>query len=397
MTRAEEVLVFAPTGRDAILTTTVLREAGFACRCIKDVQDLIFRLGEGAGAAILAEEAVRPNGLEAIESWLAAQPPWSDFPLIILTSGSGATRRSLKSVDRLIALGNVTLLERPVRIVTMVTAVRSALRARQRQYETQSYIEERVRAEEVLTRQAQLLAQSNVDLQQFAYVTSHDLQEPVRTIHAHSQLLRRRYEGKLDAAADQILGFITAGAIRMQELIRDLLAYSRVVNLEDRPFGPVPMDRVVAWCLQNLQIAISENNAVVTYSNLPLVWGDHSKLVQLLQNLISNAIKYRRASIPPLISIEAEQKGDDWLFRVSDNGQGIDPEYSERIFGLFKRLHGKSVPGTGLGLAICRKILEQHEGRIWVERKREPGAVFCFTLKKIPTAVQAPHPADHDG
>ncbi len=241
-------------------------------------------------------------------------------------------------------------------------------------------ITERKQAEEVLTRQTEELARSNADLQQFAYVTSHDLQEPLRTITSFAQMLNVRYREKLDAEGLDYLNFIVSGAQRMKALIDALLAYSRVVNTDQAPFAPVQLEGVVQWARMNLQSVINESGAQVTHDPLPTVEADQVQLVQLFQNLIGNAIKYARPGTPPAINISAERRAEEWVIEVRDNGMGIDPAHWERIFGVFKRLHGKSVPGTGIGLAICKRIVEKHGGRIWLESEPGQGSRFFFTL-----------------
>jgi PAS domain S-box-containing protein len=240
-------------------------------------------------------------------------------------------------------------------------------------------IQDRKQAEEELTRQAQELSRSNADLQQFAYVTSHDLQEPLRIIHSYAQLLQQRYRGRLDQDADEFIGFITTAVRRMEALIQDLLSYSRVVNVDSLPMAEVEMDGTVHWAMMNLHAAIQESNANIRFTDLPTVTGSQVQLVQLLQNLLSNAIKYRGAAAPA-VEITAAPDGRMWTFTIRDNGIGIDPQYHDRIFGIFKRLHGRDIPGTGIGLAICEKIIQKHGGRIWVESEAGRGAAFRFTL-----------------
>jgi PAS domain S-box-containing protein len=241
-------------------------------------------------------------------------------------------------------------------------------------------ITERKRAEEALARQASELARSNADLQQFAYVTSHDLREPLRGMISFSQLLAQRYRAQLDEEADRCLEYIVSGAYRMKGLIDSLLTYSRVINVEMIPFARVPLDSAVHWASMNLQTLIEETRASVTHDELPTVIADHVQLVQLFQNLISNAIKYRQPQSPPQIHVSAELTPEHCLVSVRDNGIGIDPKYAERIFGVFKRLHGSEIPGTGIGLAICKRIVQKHGGNIWVESKPGEGATFRFTL-----------------
>jgi light-regulated signal transduction histidine kinase (bacteriophytochrome) len=223
------------------------------------------------------------------------------------------------------------------------------------------------------------LRRSVEDLQQFAYISSHDLQEPLRTIISYTRLIESRYSDKLDGDALEFLGYITDAATRMTTLVHDLLAYSRVANADSLAMRPVDTNGVAAGVQLSLAQSVSENGAVVTCGELPTVLGDDVLLAQLFQNLITNAIKYRREQ-PPEVLISAKEQGEFWQFSVRDNGIGIDPAYHDRIFGLFKRLHGREVPGTGLGLAICRKITEKHGGRIWVESELGRGSVFHFTL-----------------
>jgi PAS domain S-box-containing protein len=240
-------------------------------------------------------------------------------------------------------------------------------------------VTERVRAEAELKRAAEELARSNEELEQFAYVASHDLQEPLRMIASYTQLLQRRYRGKLGEDADEFIGFAVDGATRMQGLINDLLEYSRV-GTRAKPFERVPLDEVVDRAVLNLGAAIEEQGAAVTYGPLPTIEGDPTQLTQLFQNLIGNAVKFRGEE-PPRVHVAARREDGEWVLSVRDNGIGIDPEYAERIFVIFQRLHGKTeYPGSGIGLAICKKIVHRHGGRIWVESREGAGATFCFTL-----------------
>lgn len=236
-------------------------------------------------------------------------------------------------------------------------------------------------SERQLSTRADQLARSNAELQQFAYIISHDLQEPLRMICSYSQLLKRRYHERLDADANEFIDEVVGGVDRMRALIHDLLDYSRASGGALDPEGLVPMDNVLKWALMNLQPAIAETGATITHTSLPVVRGDQTPLAQLLQNLIANSLKYRSARAPE-IHISAVEQGPEWLFSVADNGVGIDPAYARQIFGIFKRLHGRDVPGNGIGLAICDRIVERHGGRIWVESQEGAGARFCFTLPR---------------
>ena len=229
------------------------------------------------------------------------------------------------------------------------------------------------------TRQRQELARSNAELQQFAYIASHDLQEPLRMVTSYLQLIERRYKGKLDADADDFIAFAVDGAVRMKTLITDLLAYSRV-GTHGRSLELTDSTRTLQTAIANLKVAIEESNAVITSDPLPEIMADPSQLVQLFQNLIGNAIKFR-GEVQPIVHVSAQSidQPPQWLFSVQDNGIGIEPQYRERIFVIFQRLHKRSeCPGTGIGLAICKKIVERHHGKIWMES--EPDGWDNFLL-----------------
>jgi light-regulated signal transduction histidine kinase (bacteriophytochrome) len=242
-----------------------------------------------------------------------------------------------------------------------------------------SNITVRKQAEEALRRTAEDLARSNEDLGQFAYVASHDLQEPLRMVSGFVQLLQKKYGGRLDADADEFIGHAVDGAKRMQTLINDLLAYSRAGA---RSWAPVTTDagEALRKALDNLRTSVAEASAEVTHGELPSVLADSGQLAQLFQNLIGNALKFRSAA-PPKIHVDACRRDGHWQFSVRDNGIGIASEFQNRIFLIFQRLHTrKQYPGTGIGLAICKKIVDRHGGQIWVESQPGQGTTFHFTL-----------------
>ena len=229
------------------------------------------------------------------------------------------------------------------------------------------------------------LERSNTELEQFAYVASHDLQEPLRKVASFCQLLQRRYSGQLDERADQYIEFAVDGAKRMQELINDLLAFSRVGRIV-RDSVEVSCTAVLAQARANLAAAIEQSGATIEAGDLPTVKAEVPLLTAVFQNLVSNALKFRRDEAPHIV-IDAHQDGEFWEFSFSDNGIGIDADYAERIFVIFQRLHGKGeYPGTGIGLAMCRKIIEYHGGRIWLDTEYEGGSRFRFTLPVIAAA-----------
>jgi len=243
-------------------------------------------------------------------------------------------------------------------------------------------ITKRKQAELQLQETIEELKRSNAELQQFAYVTSHDLQEPLRTIASFTQLLERRYKGKLDSDADEFMEYIVDASKRMQQLINDLLEYSRVATKLGE-FQPVDVGEVLDTSLNNLKSSIEENNAEITHDKLPTVTADKTQLIQLFQNLIGNAIKFKKPDEPPKIHISSrkdEEKGE-YLFAVADNGIGMEPQYAERIFVIFQRLHTREeYQGTGIGLAIVKRIIDRHGGRVWVESELGKGSTFYFTI-----------------
>jgi PAS domain S-box-containing protein len=265
--------------------------------------------------------------------------------------------------------------ERAIRMVGTVQDITEQKRVEER---LQQSLNALARAKAVTERQAFELAAKNSDLEQFAYIASHDLQEPLRSAAAYAQLLRRRYQGRLDSDADDFIGFIVENVGRMQRLIEALLEYSRAGQKPS--MKTVDCEECLSASLSNLQRTLQETSAQVTRDPLPKVSGDATRLTQLFQNLIGNALKYR-GNEPPRIEIEARREDSHWRLTVRDNGVGIDPQFHERIFEMFQRLHTpQERPGTGIGLALCKKIVEGHGGRLWVESQPGRGAAFHFTL-----------------
>jgi PAS domain S-box-containing protein len=242
-------------------------------------------------------------------------------------------------------------------------------------------VTERKAMENEIKQAMEKLQQSNSELEQFAYVASHDLQEPLRMVASYVQLLERRYKGKLDTDADEFIGYAVDGANRMRGLIDDLLTYSRVSRL-GKPFAPVDVESTLDIALLNLQASIADNGAVVTHDKLPTVVADGGQLVQLFQNLIGNAIKFHGKE-PPRVHVSARVEQTEYLFSIKDNGIGIAPEYFDRLFKIFQRLHTREeYSGSGIGLAICKRIVERHGGRIWIESEVGKGSTMYFTLSK---------------
>jgi PAS domain S-box-containing protein len=237
----------------------------------------------------------------------------------------------------------------------------------------------RKQTEAALARQARALAHTNMELEQFLYIASHDLQEPLRKITSFVQLLAQRYEEKLDADARTFIAYAVEGAQRMRQMLHGLLAYSRLTT-RGTAFAPTDCEQVLGEALSRLHTALRESGAEVTHDALPVVKGEAAPLVEVFQHLLDNALKFR-GQRPPRVHVGVQRTDDAWVFSVCDNGIGIAPQYAERIFVVFKRLHSQAAyPGAGIGLALCKKIIERHSGRIWVESQLDQGATFFFTL-----------------
>ncbi len=303
------------------------------------------------------------HGMEALE---VMRNEGTDIPLI-LVSGAVGDEMAADCIKQ--GAADYVLKDRLARLPE---SVRGALRERHLQ-------QKRKQAESELAQKVQELARSNAELEQFAYIASHDLQEPLRMVATYTQLLAERYRGKLDEQADKYIHYAFDGATRMQTLIQDLLAFSRA-GRQEVTLSRTDCNLIVAQALQNLQVVLKESNAQVKCAALPAVMVNASQLAQVFQNLIANAIKFRGPEIPT-IHISTERQGEEWFFSVADNGMGIAPEYCEDIFVIFRRLNTRNeYPGNGIGLAICRKIIEQHGGRIWVTSREGYGSTFKFTL-----------------
>jgi two-component system, sensor histidine kinase and response regulator len=333
-------------------------------------------------------EFVRPDlilldvmmpGLDGFETCrrLKASERTRAIPVIFMTALTDTT-------DKLagFAAGAVDYVTKPLNGAEVLARIEShlALYALRRQLAEQNAQLQREIAIRAETQEA--LQRSNTEFEQLAYVASHDMQEPLRKIASYLQLLGQRYEGRLDADADEFIGYAVDGAKRMQALINDLLAFSRV-GTKAKPFAPTDCNAIVRTALTDLQIAIEECGAQIEVGELPTVMGDATQLPQLFRNLLANAIKFRR-DVAPRIRVHAEPAGASWRFEVSDNGIGIAAEYFERIFIIFQRLHGRSrYAGTGIGLAICKKIVERHGGQIEVRSTPGEGSTFAFTLPGV--------------
>ncbi len=361
-----QVLLVEDSASDAELVLRALKKNGFevSSAVAQTAEEFLAMVKKNPPDVVLADYNLGQwRGLEAVDLLCREG---LDIPVIMVTGALGDTL-----AVECIRQGATDYVLKDS-LPRLPEAVRRALREKKER-------DMRRQAERNLSRKVNELARSNAELEQFAYVASHDLQEPLRMVANYTQLFAEQYRGKLDEQAEKYIHYAVDGATRMQAMIQDLLAFSRVGRAESG-FQEIDLNAAVKLALENLQPAIKESGAVVKCDSLPMLKAHRIQMVQLFQNLIGNAIKFR-GNQPPLIQIGAEQKNGEWIFSAKDNGIGIAVEYSEIIFAIFQRLHTRSeYPGNGIGLAICKKIIERHGGRIWVESKEGQGSTFKFTL-----------------
>ena len=368
--RSLRVLLIEDAPSDAEIEIAELRRAGFevAADVVESGDQVRAHLGKDSYDIILADYSL-PNfrGMDTLD---ILRDKNLTIPMILVT-GALNSDTAVECVKQ----GAVDYVMKD-NLGRLVLCVRRAL-------EETRLRQERARAQSQLAQKVEELARSNCDLEQFAYVASHDLQEPLRMVAAYTQLLAERYSGKLDATADRYIGYAVEGATRMQALLEDLLAFSRI-GRDGSPPTPTDVNTAIEEVIKNLAFVLKEHSVTITCNPLPTVLADHFQLVQLFQNLIGNAIKFR-GKTAPTVTISAEKQGEEYLFSVFDNGIGIAAEHKEFIFKIFQRLHTRAeYPGNGVGLAICKKIVEHNGGRIWVDSELGQGSNFRFTFPAAP-------------
>jgi len=381
--KGSTILIVDDTPINVAILSEHLVSHGFSVMVAQDGEEGLERARFAPPDLILLD--VMMPGMGGFETCrrLKSHDATKDIPVIFMTALSGIG-------DKITGyeVGGVDYVTKPFQTEEVLARINThlSLQAMRRQlvaqnWQLQQEIADRQKAEVVVAQRSQELARSNAELEQMAYVASHDLQEPLRMVTSYVQLLAQRYGGQLDADAHDFIGFAVDGAKRMQALIDDLLTYSRV-GTTAKSLEVADCDVVMKTALQSLRMAIEESGAQIQCVALPTIMGDAAQLAQVFQNLLANAIKFRGERAPQ-IEVGVEPEDDFWRFEVKDNGIGIAPEYFGRIFVMFQRLHNRSkYPGTGIGLAICKKIVEQHGGRIWVESASGQGAVFKFTLPR---------------
>jgi signal transduction histidine kinase len=376
MDEAPSILLVDDDHRNLLALEAVLNDLGCVLTKASTGRDALRLLLNSSFALIVLDVRIPDMSGFEIAQLLRTHPKWERTPIIFLTAFEGSEELVFESY----ALGGVDYIVKPVNPRLLRAKVQVFIELHRKTEEARRETERRIRAEEIAAL-VEELARSNAELEQFACAASHDLQEPLRMITSYAGLLGREYEDKLDERARMYLDYVRNGAVRMKQMVDCLLYYARIGH-HGRPFERVDMDAVLAEVLGNMKLTLEETGAQVTSGDLPEVMGDRIELTRVFQNLLSNALKFRKSDHPPIVHFSVERAGGEWRFEVADNGIGIDPRHAERIFAVFQRLHPiDRYQGTGIGLSECKKIVERHGGRIWVESRPNEGSSFYFTLR----------------
>lgn len=378
------VLVLAPTGRDAEGACLLLRKVDIDCHICLTFQTLLELLDENTGIVLIVEEVFRDETIHQLLEYLKAQPIWSDLPVIVLTRASSSNRMPSRSpLNRLSEIiGNIMFLERPLHALTLISAVRTALKARQRQYQSRDYLIEREQAAQSLLESQKKLEQSNRELEQFAAIASHDLQAPLRKVLLFVDLLEQDSGSSLSNEAIDYFSRMKKSINHMQQLITDLLNLSRI-SRQSKAYQNVNLSEVLQEAMDDLVAARKEVDGQIEVQNNTntSIFGDANQLRQMFQNLIENGLKFHRKNIPPIIKIVIKKNNTHCQISVADNGIGFNEIYADRIFETFQRLHGQAeYSGTGIGLSIVYKIVERHGGHISVTSSLGVGSTFLISL-----------------
>lgn len=380
MSLDERILILAPQGRDRQLLADALLKSRHEPKILESHDELLRELSQGAGALLLEEEALDERSDPLIDR-LRRQPPWSDLPVIVLTAQSRLERQTRRMLDRFGPAVNLVLLERPLRVVTLLHSIESALRARRRQYEVRDLhrgLESRV------AERTGLLEAALREMNAFSYTIAHDLRAPLRALHGYGEILESDYGGTLPEEGLTYIRQIRHGAARMEGLIQDLLRYSRLARADVR-LGPVDLRNLVRRVMEDLGPDISDRSVeVVVELSERRVVADAVLLGQALNNLISNATKFVKPGTSPRVVVRDEIH-DEWVrIVVEDNGIGIAPRHHERIFQVFERLHGlDEYPGTGIGLAIVKRVVERMGGRLGLDSSEGRGSRFWIEQRAV--------------
>lgn len=378
--RSHGVLVGTPSERDAAMTRSVLQGAGVQSTACSGLADVCEHLRDGADLVILSEELLLPDegGLPGI---LAAQPPWSDLPIVVITEGG---TQSPVAARALASLGNVVVLERPVRISTLVSTVRTALRARERQYQIRDHLVERARSEEALREQAAALARSNAVLEDFAHIAAHDLREPLRGVRLYAHFMKEDFGDLVGETGREQIRALDALAKRMYDMLEALIDYSGVGRHELR-LGAADIGTIAYEAARALSDRTGDAEIIVN-EGLPVLRADRQLVARILRALVLNAATFNTSPRKRVEVGSTMLPTGQLAVYVRDNGIGIDPAHHAEVFRIFKRLHGRDAFGGGIGagLAVSRRAVERHGGRLWLESAPGHGSTFWFTLEPDP-------------
>ena len=386
------ILVLAPTGNDASVTVRLLMGAGLSAQACRDIHDLVQKLAEGCAALLLAEEALGSTSVQVLTDALGRQPSWSDIPIVIVTTSGEATNLVFERLTIFGPAGNVSLLERPFRPLTLLNTVQVAVRSRQRQYQVRDLMVDRERIlahlEENVQKRTAELRETNAQLEELVYSIAHDLRAPLRAMQGFSKLLVQQYGEGLPEEGRQYAERVMRAAERMDAMTLDLLAYGRMARSEVI-LGPVALQRVWQAAAMQCEKLIEETHATLEVQQpLPIVRAQEAILTQVLANLLNNALKFVPEGKAPKVRLHTEEHNGAVRVWMEDEGIGIAPEYRERIFRVFERLDGSRYKGTGIGLSIVRKGVERMGGRVGVDSELGKGSRFWIDLPKLKPAAK---------
>lgn len=373
----ERVLIFAPMGADARNTCLLLEREGFLPEACESLPDLTRKIPAGAGAVLIAEEALRDEGARELMAVIASQPSWSDLPVLVVTTRGDTTLASIRDAAVLGDKTNVTFIERPFRTMTLISTVRSALRSRRRQYEVADLVQN---LEAKVAERTARLQQTVSDLEAFSYSVSHDLRAPLRAMQGYAFILQEDYEKILDESGMDYLQRIVTAANRLDQLVQDLLTYSKTAR-DQFVFEPVDLQNLVADIIRQYPLFQAPSALVRISGKLAPVRGHEASLAQCVSNLLANAVKFQKPDSVPSVDIWSENGNGRVKVLFKDNGIGIPPEQQQRIFQIFERgSHQQAYEGTGIGLAIVKKAVERMGGVVGVESTPQVGSTFWFEL-----------------
>ena len=374
----ERILLLAPTGADSANAIGILRAAGFDGVVCRDLDDVVARAHEGVGAVLLAEEALRTGPLKGVIELIEQQPSWSDVPIIVITSGGDTTHASMRAYEAFGPAANLSLVERPFRVITLISTLRSALRSRRRQYEVRDLLEQ---LEEKVRERTARLEQTISELEAFSYSMSHDLRAPLRAMRGYAQVLQEEYATRLDDAGQDYLRRISTASERLDRLVQDVLRYSRCAR-ETIHCVPVDLDALIAAVIAEYPSLRPPNAEIIVSGPLLKVMGHEASLTQVISNLLANAVKFVPAGRKAKVRVWTEAHGPMVRICIQDNGIGIAPDHHGKIFRMFERLSaGSEYEGTGIGLAIVAKAVERMGGSVGLESEVGDGSTFWIELE----------------